>query len=253
MTIRLKNKVIYGPVQSRRLGSSLGINIMSPDKKICNLNCVYCQYGWTNIIPNDIKNNNNFIDTEKILIAVEKALIALIPSPNYITFSGNGEATIHPDFDNIVDGVIELRNKYVPNSKTAILSNSTNVANEQIRKTLSNLDVRIMKLDCGDENLFKIYNRPVVLIELDSIIQGLSKMNDVIIQTLFTAGDHGNSKGKNIEHWIEKLKQISPSYVQIYTLDRGYPSNRIYPVEFEWLYELQNILNELEIKSIAYV
>ncbi len=253
MTIKLQNKVIYGPVNSRRLGSSLGINILSPAKKICNFNCVYCQYGWTKISTDDFDDKDNFIDISDVLSAVEKALFALSPSPDYITFSGNGEATLHPEFDNIVDEIIKLRNESAPDSKTAILSNSTGVVDEKIRNSLSKLDERIMKLDCGDEQLLKIYNRPVVPMALDSIVQGLSLLNDVTIQTLFTEGEHGNSKEKDIEIWIEKLKLISPNHVQIYTLDRGYPSNKIYPVEFDWLYDLDEKLNNQGIISKAYI
>ena len=253
MTIKLQNKVIYGPVNSRRLGSSLGINILSPDKKICNFNCVYCQYGWTKIGINEFDDKDNFIDSSEVLSAVEKALFALSPSPEFITFSGNGEATLHPKFDNIVDGVIKLRSEYAPSSKTAILSNSVGVTNKEIRTSLSKFDERIMKLDCGNEQLLKIYNRPVIQMELDSIVNGLSELNDVTIQTLFSDGEHGNSKEKDVELLIEKLKIISPSHVQIYTLDRGYPSNKIYPVEFDCLYDLEEILNNQGIKSKAYV
>ena len=158
MTIKLQNNVIYGPVHSRRLGSSLGL---STDKKICNFNCVYCQYGWSKIKASNLADKSNFINTIVFLDSVEKALFSLSPSPDYITFSGNGEATLHPDFDTIVEGIIFLRNQFAPDSKTAILSNSTGVVNPNIRKALSKLDERIMKLDCADEQLFKIYNRPV--------------------------------------------------------------------------------------------
>ena len=253
MTIKLQNKVIYGPVNSRRLGSSLGINILAPDKKICNFNCVYCQYGWTKIGINEFDDKDNFIDSSEVLSAVEKALFALSPSLDYITFSGNGEASHHPGFDSIVDGVIKLRNEFTPDSKIVILSNSMCVIDPEIRNSLSKLDVRIMKLDCGADNILKTYNRPLIPITLDSIVQGLSLLDDVTIQTLFTEGEHSNSNEKDVELWINKLKIISPSHVQIYTLDRGYPSNKIYPVEFDWLFDLEEILNNQGIKSKAYV
>ena len=253
MTINLQNNVIYGPVNSRRLGSSLGINVLSPDEKICNFNCVYCQYGWTKINADNSADNSNFIEVVHILSAVEKALFALSPSPNYITFSGNGEATLHPDFDNIVDGVIKLRNEYATSSKTAILSNSMGAIDPEIRNSLSKLDFRIMKLDCGDGQLFKIYNRPLIPTKLDSIVHGLSLLENVTIQTLFTSGTHGNSDEKYVEKWIDKLKIIKPIDVQIYTLDRGYPSDKIYPVTLDWLQDLEQRLKKLNIKSKAYI
>jgi wyosine [tRNA(Phe)-imidazoG37] synthetase (radical SAM superfamily) len=252
MTINLQNKVIYGPVNSRRLGSSLGINVLSAEKKICGFNCVYCQYSWTKIKPGDLTDRCNFIETEDILNSVEKAMFALSPSPNYITLSGNGEATLHPEIDDIVEGITKLRNDFSPKSKTAILSNSMGVVNPEIRKSLYKLDVRIMKLDCADEQMFKIYNRPIVDTKLDSIIKGLSLLTNVTIQTLFTSGEHGNSNENHVEKWIEKLQIIKPIDIQIYTLDRGYPSDNIYPVTLDWLYDLEKRLNKLGLKSKAY-
>jgi len=252
MTINLQNKVIYGPVNSRRLGSSLGINVLSTEKKICNLNCVYCQYGWTKIKPDDLLNRNNFIDSQNILESVEKALFALSPSPQYITLSGNGEATLHPDFNEIVEGIVRIRNNFSTKSKNAILSNSMRVMYPKTRDSLSKLDVRIMKFDCGEEKLFKLYNRPVIGTSLDSIVNGLSNLDDVTIQALFTSGDHGNSNENHIGHWIEKIQTIKPIDIQIYTLDRGYPSDKIYPVTLDWLHDLAQRLNKLGFKSKAY-
>lgn len=253
MTISLQNKIIYGPVNSRRLGSSLGINVLSNQDKICNFNCVYCQYGWTKITQARLTNINSFFSVENVMTAVEKALFSLSPSPKYITLSGNGEATLHPEFDSIVDGIIKLRNKYAKNSKTAILSNSMGVTDKKIRNSLSKLDVRIMKLDCGNNFLFKLYNKPIISTDLDSIVKGLAELKEITIQSLFTAGEHGNFDDTHLEQWIEKLKVIKPIESQIYTLDRGYPSNKIYPVTLDWLHGLKQRLNDINIKSKVYI
>ena len=127
------------------------------------------------------------------------------------------------------------------------------VNNPEIKKYLSKLDVRIMKLDCGDESIFKLYNRPIVNTSLYSIVTGLADIPNITIQTLFTAGEHGNSKENQITQWIEKLKIIKPFEIQIYTLDRGYPSNKIYPVALDWLHNLETHLNNLGLKSKAYI
>lgn len=253
MTINLQSNIIYGPVQSRRLGASLGVNVLSTENKICNFNCVYCQYGWTKITKGELSDSSNFIEVSNILSSLEKALFALSPSPNYITLSGNGEATLHPEFDKIVDGIIKLRNAYAPNSKTAILSNSMGVVYPKIRKSLSKLDALIMKLDCGDDQLLNIYNNPMTLTKIDSLVDGLSQLENITIQTLFTYGKHGNSDKHYIEQWIAKLNIINPIDVQIYTLDRGYPSIKIYPVTLDWLTELETNLNNKGLKSKAYI
>ncbi len=244
MTINLQNTIIYGPVNSRRLGSSLGINLLSPHTKICNFNCVYCQYGWTKIKPSQLSNKDNYQETGKVLESVEKALFALSPSPKYITFSGNGEATLHPDFSLIVDGVIELRNKYAQQSRTAILSNSMNISDKTLINAISKLDEKIMKLDCGENNLLRLYNRPVKNTKVGEIVDNLKQIKDLTIQTLFTKGHDGNFSRENIKKWTSRLIDISPKMVQIYTLDRGYPSDNIYPVEIENLLEILNSLKQ---------
>ena len=220
--IPLQNNIIYGPVNSRRLGLSLGINVLPAKVKVCSFDCQYCQYGWTGGYDDSL--------TEKLLPSKDEILGALEVNlknkkvkPHYITFSGNGEATLHPDFPALVEGVKLLRDKYSPGSKTAILSNSTMVHDPLIRQALSNLDMRIMKLDAGDEEVYQNYNRPVNKFKLDAIIGGLRRMEDVTIQTLFTSGPEGNYTKSNIRLWIEKLKEVKPVFVQLYTLDRGWP------------------------------
>ncbi|MFC2088189.1 radical SAM protein [Calditrichota bacterium] len=252
MTIRLQRNIIYGPVNSRRLGSSLGINLLSSERKICNFNCVYCQYDWTTIKRNDLFNDENYQDKHKVIDSLEKALFALTPAPNYITFSGNGEATLHPDFEFIVDEVIKLRDQYAPQSKAAILSNSVGVTNPKIIKALAKLDEPIMKLDCGDEHLMKFYNRPVVKTSLEEIVAGLKLLREVTIQSLFTDGPHGNYKPDNIKHWLKYLVEISPKFVQIYSLDRGYPSENIYPLNVDKLLEIKEIVSETGIAAEVF-
>lgn len=210
MLLTLQENIVYGPVNSRRLGRSLGINILPPGQKICTFNCLYCQYGWTDydIVKNAKKED--FPGTETIITAVEKALAGLGEPPAYLTFSGNGEATIHPDFPEIVDAVIKLRNRAVPGSKTAILSNSTLVDKERVRNALEKLDVRIMKLDTGSQAVFTSYNDPMDGIRLDSVTDGLALLKDVTIQSLFTGGLLGNYSQSAIDDWIKRIKKIRP-------------------------------------------
>jgi wyosine [tRNA(Phe)-imidazoG37] synthetase (radical SAM superfamily) len=252
MTIPLQHGIIYGPVNSRRLGRSLGINLLPLSLKICTFNCVYCQYGWTKVHDQKLADEDLWPRVETVVETIERALQTLQPAPAYLTFSGHGEPSLHPAFSQLVDEVIRLRNLYASSSKTAILSNSTTIFDQSIRKAIARLDVAIMKLDCGSEKCFQSYNRPCCGIELTAIVQGLSEMNNVTIQSLFSEGAEGNYDSENISAWIGKLKKISPLLVQIYTLDRGYPSDQIFPVAKEKLLELGKRLEQVSIKAEVY-
>ncbi len=238
MLLELKKEIIYGPVNSRRLGRSLGINILPAHRKICPFSCVYCQYGWT---KDHVLRTNPSLDlpsVDAVKKALKKALLHMDNPPAYITFSGNGEPSLHPDFSYIVDEVTVLRDKLAPEAKTAILSNSALVADKSLRKTLSRLDVRIMKLDCGAPDIFKRYNQPCPGVDLETITEGLSLLPDVDIQTLVSGGQAGNLGTQNTTAWIERLKYIRPLSVQLYTLDRGYPAKNLRPANRD---ELDNI------------
>jgi wyosine [tRNA(Phe)-imidazoG37] synthetase (radical SAM superfamily) len=255
--IRLQKGIIYGPVNSRRLGHSLGINVLPLDVKICSFDCQYCQYGWSDITSNEIKENTKIPGVNEIADTLEKYLLNLKDTkskiyPDYITFSGNGEPTMHPDFTEIVDIVIKLRNKYSPKSMTAILSNSTKVNEPVIRIALSKLDVRIMKFDSGDLTTFNYYNNPAKGIHLHNITEGLSLLKDTIIQSLFTEGRLGNYNNKNITEWINRLKKIKPLSVQIYTIDRGFPSEGISKLDYIHFERLKILLEKEGIRAEVF-
>lgn len=252
MVIALQKGIIYGPVNSRRLGCSLGINLLSSKIKVCSFDCVYCQYGYTKIDQSDFSNKKLYPKTIEIIEDLKEAVEYYSVQPAYITFSGNGEATLHPEFAKIVESVIALRDRFSPESKTAILSNSTTVNDPKIIEVLSYLDVKIMKLDCGLEDVYQKYNQPVVSIRLEDIVDGLKKIPNVTIQTLFAGGEEGNFENKYIDAWIEKIMEIKPTDVQIYSLDRGYPSMNIYPVEIDELIKVKNRLIDKGIKAEVY-
>lgn len=245
-----RHGLIYGPVNSRRLGRSLGINLLGWNKKICTLNCKYCERGWTEIYY-DLEKGD-YPDVDEIISELEIILESLTQKPEYITFSGNGEPSLHPEFSLIVDKVISIRNKKSPCSKVAILSNSTTLDNDEVINSLEKLDEKIMKIDAGNEVTFKRFNSQMNNITLEQVINGLRKLKNPIIQTLFANGEDGNYKSDNIKDWIEILKSINPKNVQIYTLDRGYPSDKIYPLEVEELEYLQILLKDNNIKAEIY-
>jgi wyosine [tRNA(Phe)-imidazoG37] synthetase (radical SAM superfamily) len=159
--------------------------------------------------------------------ALKDALSGMPDPPACITFSGNGEPTTHPDFDDMVEAVIEIRDRQAPSAKTAILSNSALVPEKSIRQSLEKLDLKIMKLDCGNPQVFQRYNQPCPGVDLEKITQGLGKLSGITIQTLFTAGESGNLSRKNVDEWLVRLQRIQPRTVQLYTLDRSYPEHAL--------------------------
>ncbi|GAB4375703.1 MAG: radical SAM protein [Calditrichia bacterium] len=252
MTIPLQRGIVYGPVNSRRLGLSLGINVLPTRQKVCSLNCLYCQYGWTKFHTRLLTQREFLPTVPEILRAVEESLQMVYPQPAYITFSGNGEPTLHPNFPELVAGVIRLRDRYAPSARTAVLSNSTRIDDARIRDAIEQLDMRIMKLDCGNGVCFQSFNRPAPGINFETIVHWLMAMRGITIQSLFTGGPQGNYSPDNIRDWINIVKEISPRAVQIYTLDRGYPAKSITPATPEMLKHLKKRLQSEGIEGEVY-
>lgn len=237
MLLGLKKSIIYGPVHSRRLGFSLGINVLPSGKKACPFDCVYCQYGWTGAHVADARGGElSFPAADEVGDSLARALPELASSPvrpGYLTFSGNGEPTLHPEFDRVIERVIAVRDRLLPDAKTAVLSNSALVTRASIRKALLRLDHRIMKLDCGTPPVFKRFNRPCRGVRLDDITAGLAELAlraPLTVQTMFCSGKNGNYDPRNIREWKERLRSIRPAFVQIYSLDRPFPAPGLVPV-----------------------
>jgi wyosine [tRNA(Phe)-imidazoG37] synthetase (radical SAM superfamily) len=252
MLLTPKNTITYGPVNSRRLGRSLGVNILPPGQKTCTFNCVYCQYGWTDYEKIANINSLTWPSSEDVGEALKEALLQLDSPPAYITFSGNGEPTLHPSFPEIVTAVNSIRDQRAPCSQTAILSNSSLVSDSSIQKALSLLDRRIMKLDCGDRTTYHRYNKPNRGLELEDIADSMEKMEDIVIQALFSAGDAGNLTPANLEAWLVRIKKIRPDHVQIYSLDRDAPAEKLIPASESALLKIKNLVNEAGIEAEVY-
>lgn len=227
MLLELQGGIIYGPVHSRRLGLSLGVNVLPVGVKFCALDCLYCQYGWTGMHDVAPGESARLPSVDEVVAALSNALRLADPPPAYVTFSGNGEATLHPDFPALVEGVIRTRDRFAPRSRTAILSNSTTVADPAVREALSRLDLRVMKLDAGDARTFDSFNRPCPGVSWEGIVEGLSLLGDVTIQALFAGGERGNASAEHVSAWVDTIVRIAPAAAQIYTLDRTAPSRSI--------------------------
>jgi wyosine [tRNA(Phe)-imidazoG37] synthetase (radical SAM superfamily) len=229
------------------LGQSLGINVLSATTKVCTLNCLYCQYGFTNTKNINFNQKNLYLPVEYVFRCLEIRLKNDTIQPDYITFSGNGEATLHPEFSDLVAGVTALRNRYRPITKTAILSNGTQLIQQNIRDAIDKLDVKIIKFDSADYGLFKRYNRPVFSFNLEQFIEVLTAMKNTTLQALFTGGTAGNVYPEHLNIWIKTVQRIRPIVVQIYSLDRGYQSQAIIKLRKE---DLQPVVDQLVLSGI---
>jgi wyosine [tRNA(Phe)-imidazoG37] synthetase (radical SAM superfamily) len=215
--IPLQDGIIYGPLESRRLGTSLGINLSPTSHKSCNFNCIYCQYG-----PNDETVNSYDPDrvpeVEEVRQALRKKLRNLNGEPDHLTFSGNGEPTIHPKFNRVAKEVRKVRDKHSPDSKIALLSNSSTVTNQAIRDTINSglIDLAEMKLDAGTQESFLEINRPAV--DYQKVLRGLQRLEDFVIQSIKFRGEVDNLG--DAEKWIQVVGRLQPEAVQIYSLDR---------------------------------
>lgn len=241
-TFSLQSGIVYGPVCSRRLGLSLGINLLPSSYKLCSFNCLYCQYGWTrNPTPYPTHQVKDLPRPEEVADALEKSLRRMVRTRtklDSITFSGNGEPTLHPDLAEIVVRSKSLRDRYLPHVKLAILSNCSTVERKEVQEALNMLDLRVMKLDAGSEELIRQLNGPTAPFYLGDLIAGLRRLKGVVLQSLFVQGRVTNSDPDSVELWLEKVSEIQPILVQVYTLDRVPADKRIEKVNvptLEWI------------------
>lgn len=249
--IPLQPGIIYGPILSRRLGRSLGINLSSTDHKVCSLNCVYCQYGPAKpVLTTD--GDEVFPSVSEVLLHVEKALNKP-RTIEYLTFSGNGEPTLHPDFPEIVQGVKSLRDELRPEAKMAVLSNSSGVTRPSIVSTLKLLDAPMMKLDAGDDQTFKAINRPAPSLEFRDIVDGLKKIPNLIIQSLLVDGEISNVRGSSYQAWVELLAELCPREIHIYSIDRPTAEKGVNSVPPKALQEIaSNLRNNHDLPVKAF-
>jgi wyosine [tRNA(Phe)-imidazoG37] synthetase (radical SAM superfamily) len=172
--------------------------------------------------------------------------------PAYITFSGNGEATLHPDFAAIVDAVIAVRDRVGSAAKTAILSNSTGLGSAEVRRALQKLDLRLMKLDAGTPEVLERINRPAAGIDLKGITEGLGQLGDITLQSAFVEGEVTNATEEDIETWLRRVKKIRPNEVQVYSLENAPAMSTLVGVPLPRLEAIVRRLEEAGIKACAY-
>ena len=214
---------VFGPVRSRRLGKSLGINPLPADLKICTFDCPYCECGVTSWVESRDLASQAFPPVEEILKAVRAALVHLDrhgTQVDSLTLTGNGETTLHPQFERLIDGVLESRELLLPTARVVVLTNATRVKAPPVRRALERVDQVVAKIDAGREETFRAINRPLEPITLDEITEAVRTLPDVSVQTMFVRGRVDNTAPEEIDAWIERLGRIGPAWVQIYSLER---------------------------------
>jgi len=254
----LFSEMIFGPVKSRRLGNSLGINLLPTKRKQCTFDCIYCECGWT---PRE-DDDKPLPSRSELADALENKLIQLRAEqniPDSITFAGNGEPTIHPDFAGVIDDTERLRNQYFPHAEITVLSNSSMLHKTDIFDALIKIDNNVLKLDAGTEETFKLINKPnPMYLTLDKVVRNLGKFGQkAIIQTMFLRGEIDginvdNTTDKEVNAWLEHIRTIRPRYVMLYSIDRETAASGLKKVPKEDLYEIAEKLKDIRVKYNVY-
>lgn len=249
------HSTIFGPIHSRRLGISLGINLLPDDGKVCSFDCLYCEAGYNSQgtgkkgLPTREQTRN---DLQKKLSEMKEHGEA----PDVITFSGNGEPTLHPDFPGIIDDTLALRDEFFPKAKVSVLSNSTRIFTPEIAESLKKVDNNILKLDSAVEDTMRAIDRPVEKgFTVEKLIEGLKQFSgSAIIQTMILRGEHNgktvdNTTPEEINALLKAYAAIRPAEVMLYSLDRSTPEEKLIKVEREELEKISRQVEALGIKT----
>ena len=263
----LFGEIAYGPIHSRRLGVSLGMEIMPIEHKLCTFNCVYCECGWNE--PVDHPQLPTRSEVREALEAKLKSLCSVSEQSkrsvlcqqsgpiDVITFSGNGEPTLHPDFLGIIEDTCALRDQYCPNAKVSVLSNSTQLGREDVVKALKRCDNRILKLDAGTDEMMRRIDLPVNKeLTVERIMGWLAAFEgDFTLQTCFLRGEHDgkpidNTTPEELQAWYRAVERLHPKQIMIYVIDRKTPEERLEKISRE---EMERIAAPLIAKGFEVI
>ncbi len=251
----LFSSIVYGPIRSRRLGVSLGVNLMPTTAKLCSFDCVYCECGWNHPI-----SHPQLPTRQQVREALNTQLSTLNTQLNVITFSGNGEPTLHPDFLGIIQDTCALRDQFCPNAKVSVLSNSTQLGRKEVVEALQLCDNRILKLDSAIDATMQLIDKPVNhQLTVAQIVKHLEQFNgDFTLQTCFLRGEyHGqtidNNTTKELQAWYQVIDHLQPKQVMIYVIDRETPLKTLEKIPAQKMQEIAAPLREKGIDVIVSV
>ena len=249
----LYHDIIFGPVHSRRLGLSLGVNLLPTESKLCSFDCIYCECGWNADHP----GRRRFNPREEVRLqlgAVLRRMTADGTPPDVITFAGNGEPTLHPDFETIIDDTLALRDELCPSARVSVLSNATQIHRDSVRRALLRVDNNILKLDSAfDETVRRMNNPQNPAYTVRGIVEEMKRFEGkMILQTMFLRGTCDgqpidNTTEEEVAAWLKLVGEIRPRQVMVYSLDRDTPCPTLEKVTKE---ELQAIAARVEALGI---
>lgn len=239
----LYDNIIFGPIRSRRLGLSLGVNLLPVESKLCSFDCIYCECGWND----EHRGKRRFNAREDVRVMLEETLQKMVAEgtpPDVITFAGNGEPTMHPDFENIIADTIALRDKHCPEAKVSVLSNATQIHREDVRRALLRVDNNILKLDSAFDDTVQLVNKPQGAYTVARTVELLKAFEgNFILQTMFLRGEYlgkrvDNTTEEEVTAWLELVAEMRPKQVMVYSLDRDTPCQTLEKVEKDELREI---------------
>ncbi len=248
----LYHDIIFGPVHSRRLGLSLGVNLLPTESKLCSFDCIYCECGWNAEHPGGRRFNRRE-DVRQLLEQTLRRMVAASTPPDVITFAGNGEPTLHPEFEEIIGETLALRDELCPSAKVSVLSNATQIGRESVRRALLRVDNNILKLDSAFEQTVRRMNNPAGGYTIAQTVEWMKLFDgQLIIQTMFLRGEVDgqrvdNTTEEELTAWLGLLGEIRPRQVMVYSLDRDTPCQTLEQVSHE---ELQAIAARVETLGI---
>ena len=237
--------IVFGPIKSRRLGASLGVNLLPAHGKICNFDCVYCECGWNK----DGREDKMFPRYDQVSQALETRLQQLSESGvavDTITFSGNGEPTMNPDFPRIIERTLQLRDRFYPDAKVSVLSNATRVGHSSVFEALRKVDNPIMKIDASSDQLIRQINKPTGSYRLEEVLEGLKSFEgNFILQTMFLRSEDFDTVADGaLEGWMDIVRELRPREVMVYTIDRETPQKNLQKYTVEQMQEMVRPLVE---------
>ncbi|TRX62388.1 radical SAM protein [Carboxylicivirga sp. M1479] len=241
MSVFLFDKIVFGPVMSRRLGVSLGMNLMPVNRKVCSFDCIYCECGLNGQLGDKNSQIPSRSEVRDALCSKLKEMQVEGTKPDVITFAGNGEPTLHAEFKGVIEDTIELRNTYCPNARIAVLSNASRLHKPEVVEALKRIDDNIQKLDSGLKETIIRLDQPNYAFDLDKTIQQLADFNgQLVIQTMFVGGEKegisiDNTTEADISSWLDALDKIKPQKIMIYTIERDTPYNSLKKIPLDQL------------------
>lgn len=251
MTVLFQH-TIFGPVHSRRLGVSLGVNLLPNDGKVCSFDCIYCEAGY-----NAQGKGSGLPTREQVKEDLRTRLMDMHAKGeklDVITFAGNGEPTLHPHFEEIIYDTIELRDLYYPEAKVSVLSNATMIDRPAVARALKKVDNNILKIDSVNQRTVELINAPnAPTFRVDKLLKDLKQFDgDFIVQTMFVRGEHNgwivdNTTGEEVNAWLEEIARLNPKQVMVYTIDRKTPEEKLQKVSPEELERIAGRVRELGI------